>query len=139
VETQALDHTVHPMTEPHPPADQMDARYCDALPWSANSGLSGSDARREPRTRLELEAEYNHALYTVRPFVYFHLGGGLRRIVVDGIEPMDVPGDYIQPFSSTSSIARPSTVTARRWGWRSACRLEASGLHRRPPLRSRGG
>ena len=41
---------------------------------------------------------YNHALYTVRPFVYFHLGAGSRRIVVDGIEPMDVPADYIQPY-----------------------------------------
>jgi hypothetical protein len=27
--------------------------------------------------------------------VYFHLAAGSRRIVVDGIEPMDVPGDYI--------------------------------------------
>jgi len=44
------------------------------------------------------KAMYNHALYTVRPFVYFHLGAGSRRIVVDGIEPMDVPADYIQPF-----------------------------------------
>ena len=34
----------------------------------------------------------------MRPFVYFHLGAGSRRIVVDGIEPMDVPGDYIQPY-----------------------------------------
>jgi hypothetical protein len=30
--------------------------------------------------------------------VYFHLAAGTRRIVVDGIEPMDVPGEYIQPF-----------------------------------------
>ena len=44
------------------------------------------------------KAQYNQALYTVRPFVYFHLGAGSRRITVDGIEPMDVPGDYIQPY-----------------------------------------
>jgi hypothetical protein len=44
------------------------------------------------------KAMYNHALYTVRPFVYFHLGAGSRRVVVDGIEPMDAPADYIQPF-----------------------------------------
>ena len=44
------------------------------------------------------KAQYNQALYTVRPFVYFHLGAGSRRIMVDGIEPMDVPGDYIQPY-----------------------------------------
>jgi KaiC/GvpD/RAD55 family RecA-like ATPase len=44
------------------------------------------------------KATYNHALYTVRPFVYFQLGAGTRRVVVDGIEPMDVPADYIQPY-----------------------------------------
>jgi len=92
-------HTVTPMTEPHPPADQMDARYCDACRGSANSatirfrrptGASNSTGTGRPST--------NHALYTVRPFVYFHLGGGCRRIVGRRIEPMDVPGDYIQPF-----------------------------------------
>src|SRR5713101_3378228 len=36
--------------------------------------------------------------HTVTPFSYFHLGAGCRRVVVDGVEPMDVPGDYIQPF-----------------------------------------
>src|SRR6266511_4225816 len=46
----------------------------------------------------QMEALYCDALYTVRPFVYFHLGAGSRRIMVDGIEPMDTPGEYIQPY-----------------------------------------
>jgi hypothetical protein len=28
----------------------------------------------------------------VRPFVYFHLAAGARRVVVDGVEPMDCAG-----------------------------------------------
>jgi KaiC/GvpD/RAD55 family RecA-like ATPase len=92
-------HTVTPMADPHPSPDQMASRYCDALPWV------GKLRDYQVPTRdggLELDwnwkSEYNHAMYTVRPFVYFHLGAGCRRIVVDGVEPMDVPGDYIQPF-----------------------------------------
>jgi KaiC/GvpD/RAD55 family RecA-like ATPase len=92
-------HTVTPMADPYPSADQMAARYCDALPWV---GKLRNYQVPAPDGSLELDwnwkAEYNHALYTVRPFIYFHLGAGCRRIVVDGIEPMDVPADYIQPF-----------------------------------------
>ena len=92
-------HTVTPMTEPLPSPDQMAARYCDALAWV---GKLRDYQVPTPDGSLELDwnwkAEYNHALYTVRPFVYFHLAAGCRRVVVDGIEPMDVPGDYIQPF-----------------------------------------
>lgn len=92
-------HTVTPMADPHPSPDQMAARYCDALPWVGK--LRGYQVPTHDGG-LELDwnwkSEYNHAMYTVRPFVYFHLGAGCRRIVVDGVEPMDVPGDYIQPF-----------------------------------------
>jgi KaiC/GvpD/RAD55 family RecA-like ATPase len=92
-------HTVTPMTEPLPSAEQMTARYCDALPWVGKLRDYQAPA---PDGSLELDwnwkAEYNHALYTVRPFVYFHLTAGCRRVVVDGIEPMDVPGEYIQAF-----------------------------------------
>ncbi len=92
-------HTVTPMSDPLPSSEQMTDRYCDALPWV------GKLRDYQVPTHdggLELDwnwkAEYNHAMYTVRPFVYFQLGAGCRRIVVDGVEPMDVPGDYIQPF-----------------------------------------
>jgi hypothetical protein len=91
-------HTVTPMADPYPPDDQMAAFYCDAFPWVGklrNYQVPAADG-------LELDwnwkAMYNHAFYTARPFIYFHLAAGSRRIVVDGIEPMDVPGDYIQPF-----------------------------------------
>jgi len=91
-------HTVLPMADPYPPAEQMQAFYCDALPWVGKV----RDYQVPTADGLEFDwnwkAQYNQALYTVRPFVYFHLGAGSRRIVVDGIEPMDVPGDFIQPY-----------------------------------------
>ncbi|HTI53042.1 MAG TPA: ATPase domain-containing protein [Verrucomicrobiae bacterium] len=91
-------HTVLPMADPYPPAEQMQAFYCDALPWVGKL----RDYQVPTADGLEFDwnwkAQYNQALYTVRPFVYFHLGAGSRRIVVDGVEPMDVPGDYVQPY-----------------------------------------
>jgi KaiC/GvpD/RAD55 family RecA-like ATPase len=91
-------HTVTPMADPYPPREQMQAFYCDALPWVGRL----REYQAQTPDGLELDwtwkAAYNHALYTVRPFVYFHLGAGSRRIMVDGIEPMDVPAEHIQPF-----------------------------------------
>jgi KaiC/GvpD/RAD55 family RecA-like ATPase len=92
-------HSVTPMADPFPSAEQLEAYYCDALPWV---GKLRDYQVPAPDGSLELDwnwkAQYNHALYTVRPFVYFHLGAGCRRIVVDGVEPMDVPAEYIQPY-----------------------------------------
>ena len=91
-------HTVTPMADPYPSAEQMQAFYCDAFPWIGKL----RDYQVQSGDGVEFDwnwkAMYSRALYTVRPFVYFHLAAGSRRIVVDGIEPMDVPGDYIQPY-----------------------------------------
>jgi KaiC/GvpD/RAD55 family RecA-like ATPase len=91
-------HTVTPMTDPYPPADQMEAFYCDAFPWVGKLRDYQVPAGDGLEFDWNWKAMYNHALYTVRPFVYFHLATGSRRVVIDGIEPMDVPADYIQPF-----------------------------------------
>ena len=91
-------HAVTPMAQPYPPAEQMEAFYCDAFPWVGKL----RDYQVPTPDGLEFDwnwkAVYNHALYTVRPFVYFHLAAGSRRVMVDGVEPMDVPGEYIQPY-----------------------------------------
>ena len=91
-------HAVTPMAQPYPPAEQMEAFYCDAFPWVGKL----RDYQVPTPDGLEFDwnwkAVYNHALYTVRPFVYFHLAAGARRVMVDGVEPMDVPGEYIQPY-----------------------------------------
>jgi KaiC/GvpD/RAD55 family RecA-like ATPase len=92
-------HTVTPMSDPYPPPDQMAAFYSNALPWvgrvrdfqvpTADGGLEFD---------WNWKATYNRALHTVRPFLYFHFAAGTRRVVVDGVEPMDAPADSIQFF-----------------------------------------
>src|SRR5260370_22001496 len=91
-------HTVLPMGEPYPSAEQMQAFYCDALPWVGKLRDYQVPAADGLEFDWNWKGQYNQALYTVRPFVYFHLGAGSRRLVVDGGEPMEVPGDYIQPY-----------------------------------------
>ena len=90
-------HAVTPMADPYPPAGQMDAYYSNALRWV---GRVRDFQVPTPDGSYEFDwnwkASYNQALYTVRPFLYFHFAAGTRRVVVDGVEPMDSPADSIQ-------------------------------------------
>ncbi|MBI2216240.1 MAG: recombinase RecA [Candidatus Rokubacteria bacterium] len=90
-------HTVTPMASPYPPPDAMDAHYSNALRWTGrvrDYQVPTADGGLE--FDWNWKAAYNHALYTVRPFMYFHFAAGTRRVVVDGVEPMDSPADSIQ-------------------------------------------
>ena len=91
-------HTVTPMADPYPPPGAMESYYSNAFPWVGRT----RDFQVETPGGLEFDwnwkATYNHALYTVRPFFYFHFGAGSRRVVVDGVEPMDSRADSIQFF-----------------------------------------
>jgi RecA/RadA recombinase len=90
-------HAVPPMAEPYPPAAEMEAFYCNALRWVGevrDFQMPTADGAWE--FDWNWKATYNHALYTVRPFLYFHFADGARRVVVDGVEPMDQPADSIQ-------------------------------------------
>jgi len=91
-------HAVTPMADPYPPDGQMEAFYCDAFPWVGRLRDYQVSTGDGVEFDWNWKAMYNHVLYTVRPFVYFHMAAGSRRVVVDGIEPMDVPAEYIQPF-----------------------------------------
>jgi hypothetical protein len=75
----------------------MQAFYCNALRWV---GRVRDFQVPTPDGSWEFDwnwkATYNQAMYTVRPFLYFHFAAGARRIVVDGLEPMDQPADSIQ-------------------------------------------
>lgn len=92
-------HAVAPMADPYPPPEQMQAHYSNALRWV---GRVRDFQVPAPDGSLVFDwnwkAMYNHALYTVRPFLYFHFAAGTRRVVVDGVEPMDTPADSIQVF-----------------------------------------
>src|SRR2546430_3052176 len=94
---KAWAHTVTPMSDPYPPAGELEAFYSNALSWV---GRVRDFQVPTPDGGVEFDwnwkATYNHALYTLRPFVYFHLAAGTRRVVVDGVEPMDAPAAPIQ-------------------------------------------
>ena len=91
-------HTVTPMADPFPPDGALGNCYSDAFPWVGKI----RDYQVLTPDGLEFDwswkATYNHTLYTVRPFFYFHFCAGARRVVVDGVEPMDTPSESIQCF-----------------------------------------
>jgi KaiC len=90
-------HTLTPMADPYPPAGQMEAFYSNALKWVGRTRdfqVPTGDGGWE--FDWNWKAQANHAFYTVRPFMYFHFAAGSRRVVVDGVEPMDAPADSIQ-------------------------------------------
>jgi RecA/RadA recombinase len=92
-------HTVTPMADPYPPAGQVAADYSNTLRWVGrvrDFQVPAGDGGWE--FDWNWKAAYSHALYTVRPFLYFHFAAGARRVVVDGVEPMDSPADSIQFF-----------------------------------------
>jgi hypothetical protein len=88
---------VPPMADPVPPPEQLGAHYANTFTWV---GRARDFQVPTPDGSWEFDwhwkATYNHALYTARPFFYFHFGRGSRRVVVDGVEPMDSPADSIQ-------------------------------------------
>jgi KaiC/GvpD/RAD55 family RecA-like ATPase len=94
----AWSHTVAPMADPYPSRASMESHYSNAFPWVGRT----RDFQVETPDGLEFDwnwkATYNHALYTMRPFIYFQFAAGARRVVVDGVEPMDQPADSIQFF-----------------------------------------
>ncbi|MBI2203785.1 MAG: recombinase RecA [Candidatus Rokubacteria bacterium] len=90
-------HTVTPMSHPYPSETDMQAFYSNALRWVGrvrDFQVPTSDGGFE--FDWNWKASYNRALYTVRPYLYFHFAAGTRRVVVDGVEPMDAPADSIQ-------------------------------------------
>ncbi len=90
-------HAVTPMADPYPPPGELEAHYLDALPWAGRR----SDYEVVTHDGREFDwgwkAAYARALYTVRPFFYFHFAAGARRVVIDGIEPCQ-PDDAIQLY-----------------------------------------
>ncbi|MBI3638098.1 MAG: recombinase RecA [Candidatus Rokubacteria bacterium] len=92
-------HTVTPMAQPYPTPADMEAFYSNAFPWVGrvrDFQVPTGDGSWE--YDWNWKSIYNQVLYTVRPFMYFHFAAGTRRVVVDGVEPMDAPADSIQFF-----------------------------------------
>ena len=91
-------HTVTPMAYPLPLDGALANYYSDAFPWVGKIRDYQVATPDGPEFDWGWKATYNHALYTVRPFFYFHFCAGTRRVMVDGVEPMDLPAESIQFF-----------------------------------------
>jgi hypothetical protein len=85
------------MADPYPPAEQLAAHYLDVFPWVGRRSDYEVVTPEGREFDWAWKAAYARALYTARPFFYFHFAGGARRVVIDGIEPGD-PGDAIQAY-----------------------------------------
>lgn len=90
-------HAVLPMADPYPPPDQLEAQYLDVFPWVGRRSDYEVVTPEGREFDWGWKAAYARALYTARPFFYFHFAHGARRVAVDGIEPGD-PGDAIQAY-----------------------------------------
>ena len=65
-------HTVTPMSDPYPSSEQMQAFYSNALHWVGrvrDFQVATPDGGGE--FDWNWKATYNHALYNVKPFLYF--------------------------------------------------------------------
>ncbi len=80
-------HTVMPMSDPYPPPEQLEAHYLDVFPWVGRRSDYEVATPEGREFDWGWKAAYARALYTARPFFYFHFAHGARRVVVDGIEP----------------------------------------------------
>jgi len=80
-------HTVMPMTDPYPPAAELEARYLDVFPWVGRRSDYEVATPEGREFDWGWKAAYARALYTARPFFYFHFAAGARRVAIDGIEP----------------------------------------------------
>jgi hypothetical protein len=92
------EHTVLPMSPPFPPDDALQAHYLDALPWIGQLKDYQVPTRDGWEFDWNWKSTYARALYTVRPFFYFHFANGTRRVVVDGVEPAEKPAESIQLY-----------------------------------------
>ena len=92
------EHTVVPMSPPLPPDGALDAYYSDALPWIGRVRDYQVPSPDGWEFDWNWKSSYARALYTVRPFFYFHFANGTRRVVVDGVEPMESAAESIQLY-----------------------------------------
>jgi len=92
------EHAVLPMSPPLPPDDALRAHYSDALPWIGRLKDYQAPTRDGWEFDWNWKSTYARALYTIRPFFYFHFGNRARRVVVDGVEPVENPAESIQLY-----------------------------------------
>ncbi|MBI3988325.1 MAG: recombinase RecA [candidate division NC10 bacterium] len=97
-ELQAWDHLVRPGQEnPFPPPQALEVmRYCHELDYGGRLGEYQVPTPKGREFRWDWLAAYSQKWKAVLPFFYFHFAEGVRRVVVDGVDPTQAPYESIQ-------------------------------------------
>jgi RecA/RadA recombinase len=97
-ELQAWDHVVHPGQEnPFPLASAVQMmRYCHEFDYGGRLAEYQVNKPEGREFRFEWLAAYSRRWKRVLPFFYFHFAQGVRRVVVDGVDPSQAPHESIQ-------------------------------------------
>ncbi len=89
-------HTPLPMSNPFPPAAELQHHLLDVLDWTGKVSDYQVVTPTGPQFDWSWNAAYARRLDTARCFFYFHFCQGSHRVVVDGVEPAADPGNSIQ-------------------------------------------
>lgn len=97
-ELQAWDHVVHPGQEnSFPPVSAVQMmRYCHEFDYGGRLAEYQVNKPEDREFRFEWLAAYSRRWKRVLPFFYFHFAQGVRRVVVDGVDPTQAPHESIQ-------------------------------------------
>jgi KaiC/GvpD/RAD55 family RecA-like ATPase len=97
-ELKAWNHLIHPgQSNPFPPAFALEKmRYCHEFDYGGRVGDYQVNKPEGRQFRWDWLAAYSQKWKMVLPFFYFHFAEGVRRVVVDGVDPTQAPHESIQ-------------------------------------------
>lgn len=95
---KAWDHVVHPgQQNPFPPSVDLERmRYCHEFDYGGRLEEYQLNKPEGRKFRRDWLAAYAQRWRRVLTFFYFHFAGGVRRVVVDGVDPTQAPHESIQ-------------------------------------------
>ncbi len=95
------DHGAHPggPAAIPPPAAMERMRYCHAFDYGGRLEEYQVLKPVGREFRRDWLAAYAQRWKQVLPFFYFHFAAGVRRVVVDGVDPTDAPHESVQLYA----------------------------------------
>jgi hypothetical protein len=97
-ELRTWDHAVRPGQEnPFPPASAVGAmRYCHELDYGGRLAEYQTVKPEGREFRWDWLAAHSRRWKRILPFFYFQFAQGVRRVIVDGVDPTKAPRESIQ-------------------------------------------
>jgi KaiC/GvpD/RAD55 family RecA-like ATPase len=97
-ELEKWGHAIRPGQEnPYPPPSALEKmRYCHEFDYGGRLEEYQVNKPEGREFRRDWLAAYAQRWKSVLPFFYFHFANGVRRVVVDGVDPSQAPHESIQ-------------------------------------------